>query len=59
VRFDWEQDENGKRMGSRNYRIEVMDTDGTNRHEVSLVNAKLNSVDYPDWRYVATGQLTK
>ncbi len=50
VRFDSKLDENGKRGRPHNYRIEIMDTDGTNGRELSLADARIISVDYPDWR---------
>jgi Tol biopolymer transport system component len=50
VRFDWKLDETGNGTEPVNYRIEIMDNDGTNGHELSLADASIRSVDYPGWR---------
>lgn len=54
--FNWELDENGKRVGragsdTANPRIEIMDADGTNRRPLKLQGAKFMFIgSLGDWR---------
>jgi hypothetical protein len=54
--FNWELDENGKRVqragsNTANPRIEIMDTDGTNRRQLKLHGAAFVFIgSLGDWR---------
>jgi Tol biopolymer transport system component len=53
--FNWELDEKGKRIlrdpEKANYRLELMDTDGQNRRELKLADARFVWIGWPgDWR---------
>jgi Tol biopolymer transport system component len=54
VLFDWQLDEKGRKVinpSAANYRIEIMDLDGTNRRQLTLQGAKLRYVNaLGDWR---------
>jgi len=55
ILFDWEMDENGKRIlrdpTNANYRIEIMNADGSNRRELKLADAKFIHIgSQGDWR---------
>ncbi len=55
ILFDWQQDKNGKKFNSAgsdaNFRIEIMDADGTNRRQLKLQGAKFTFIgSLGDWR---------
>jgi hypothetical protein len=55
ILFDWELDENGKKVlrdaGAANFRIEVLNADGTNRRRLMLGGAEFVFIDsLGDWR---------
>jgi Tol biopolymer transport system component len=56
IMFNWELDENGKKMrgadtDTQNPRIEIMNADGTNRRQLKLQGAKFAFIQsLGDWR---------
>lgn len=55
ILFNWELDDNGKKVGragsDADYRIEIMNADGTNRQQLKLQGAKFMFIEsLGDWR---------
>jgi RNA polymerase sigma factor (sigma-70 family) len=54
VRFTWQLDEKGRRVGREpadaDYHIEIMDAKGQHRHRLELADAKAMWLGHADWR---------
>ncbi|HEV7223427.1 MAG TPA: M56 family metallopeptidase [Pirellulales bacterium] len=55
ILFDWQMDENGRKVlraaSDANFRIEIMDADGTNRRQIPFKGAKFVDIgSLGDWR---------